>query len=148
MFEQRRLHFAHAVEVAVVRHRDAAAGKLEGMDVLLRDDAFGVEVHAAHVREQAGRANLLGEPLQVTVVDGKLSGGVTVRPVGIGRALVPRLHAEAREVQQGQHLRHVRLLHQRRIRLEQEVVQQDGLPQVRESSTHIWRGNRRMRDEG
>ena len=114
-----------------MRHRDAAARELERMDVLLRDDTVGREVHTAHVREHAVGADFLGEPLQVTVVDRQQGGGVAERPVGLGRIVVPRLHAEAREVQQCQHLRHVGLLHQRGVRLEQQVVQQDRLAEVR-----------------
>src|SRR2546422_10439293 len=50
------------------------------------------------------------------------------------RARVPRPQAESREVEQVQHLRHVGLAHQRRVGLEQQVVEQHRLAEVEKRS--------------
>src|SRR5260221_4808570 len=54
------------------------------------------------------------------------------------RGRVPRAQAEAREVEEIQHLRHVALPHQRRIGLEQQVVEHHRLAEVEQRAAHYF----------
>src|SRR5258707_12964526 len=54
------------------------------------------------------------------------------------RGRVPRAQAEAREVEEIQHLRHVALPHQRRIGLEQQVVEHHRLAEGEQRAAHYF----------
>ena len=49
---------------------------------------------------------------------------------------VPRAHAEAGQVQHGEHARHRALPHQRGVGLVQEIVEEHRLPQVQQRAAH------------
>jgi len=136
MAEQQRFHLRHARQVAVMRQAPGFALELERMHVLQRNLHRGGVGDAAHVRQHARRPDLLGEVLEVAIKHrqrGRAVGEWPLRRVRSGR---PRAQAEAGEVQQVQHLRHVTLPDERRVGLEQQVVQQHRLAEIEQRAAH------------
>ena len=76
---KQRLRLREPGQIAVVREHQGDAVELEGVDVLGRDLDLGVVGHAAHVGEQAARADLLRQAFQVAVEHRDRVGGVGKR---------------------------------------------------------------------
>ena len=91
---------------------------------------------APDVREHAAGAHLFGEVLEVAVERRQRGRAVEEGLLGRVRGRVPGAQAEAGEVQQVEHLRHVALPHQRGIGLEQQVVEQHGLAEIEQGAAH------------
>jgi hypothetical protein len=142
VLRESRTHLRDAGEIAVVREGERDPRKLERVHVLQRNLDLRAVRDAAHVREHAPGCHLRGEVLQVAVEDRQRIGCVREGRVRVVRSGVPRANAEAREVEHVQHLRHVALAHQRRIGLEQQVVEEDRLSEVEKRAAHgpFWHG--------
>ena len=135
--QQRELHLGEARDLPVVRQRQARAVEEEGVDVLLADDHGSRVVRdAAQVREQAGRLHLAGEGAQVPVEDRELGAAVDEGQAGLLRPLVPREQAGPREVQAVEERGLVVWLTERNVRLVEHVLEEQGLPEVREDAAH------------
>ncbi len=131
-----RLHLGEPGEVAVVRERPLQPLELERVHVLQRDLDRGRVGDAAHVGEHATRRDLGGEVLQVAVEHRQRVRAVEEGLLRRVRGGVPGAQAEAGQVQHVEHLRHVALPHQRRVGLEQQVVEQHRLAEVEKGAAH------------
>ena len=130
------LHVGKPCEVAVVREYQGHVLEGERMAVLQRDLDACVVGHASDMGEEAAGADFFGQVLQVPIEDRELLRVVGVRPFGVVAGGVPGAQAEAGEVQQVEHLRHVRLAHQRGVGLIEEVVEQHGLAEIEQRAAH------------
>ena len=88
------------------------------------------------MRENAIGPRLASQRLQVAVEHGQDRRTIAIGRAGIVTAMIPRHHAEARQAEHPQHLRHVSLIDQRAVGLEQEIVQQGGLTEIDQGAAH------------
>src|SRR5688500_13300484 len=101
------------------------------MDVLRLDVDALVERHTAHVREQRLRVELGGERLEVEIEEGEPVGAIHERELGPMRRRLPRGDSEAGQIEAALYPRRVRLLHQRAVRLVEQLGERDGRAEIR-----------------
>ncbi len=156
VLDERVAHARELPQVPVVREDDAGAVEVEGVQVRLGDDRLAGVGDAANVGDQTRRRELGREEAQVAVERRQGGRAVGERILGLEGRRVPRLHAEAREVQERvHHPRAVRLPDEAVLGVEQQVPHGERLTQVGQDPAHAPillavgpRGSRRPPDFG
>ena len=137
VLEERVAHARELPQVPVVREDDARAREVERVQVRLGDDRFARVGDPADVRDQARRRELRREEAQVAVERRQRGRAVRERILGPQRRRVPRLHAEAREVEERvHHPRAVRLPDEAVVGVEQQISHGERLTEVGQDPAH------------
>ena len=153
VLDERVAHAREAAQVSVVREDDAGADELEGVQVRLRDDRLVRVRDTPNMGDQARRRQLRRQEPQVAVERRHGGHAVGERHLGSQRRRVPRLHAEAGEVEKRvHHPRAVRLPDEGVVGVEQQIRRRQRLTEVGEHPAHspivLGRGPCRRRRSG
>jgi len=137
VLDQRVAHARELPQVPVVREDDAGAGELEGVQVRLGDDRLVGIGDTTNVRDQTRRRALRREEAQVAVERRQRGRAVREGIPGLERRRVPRLDAEAGEVEKRvHHSRAIRLPDKAVVGVEQQIPHREGLTEIREDPAH------------
>ena len=137
VLEQRVAHARELPQVPVVREHDAGAGEMERVQVRLGDDRLAGVGDPANVGDEARRRELGRDQPQVAVERRQRGRAVGERILGPQRRRIPRLHAEAREVEERvHHPRAVRLPDEAVVGVEQQALHQQRLTEVGQDPAH------------
>ena len=124
-------------QVPVVREDDPGADEVEGVQVRVGHDRLAGVRHAANVGDQTRRRELRREEAEVAIErrqGGRVIGERILRPQGGG---IPRLHPEAREVEERvHHPRAVRLPDEAVVGVEEQVLDGERLAEIGQDPAH------------
>jgi hypothetical protein len=131
VLDERVAHAGELPQVAIVREDDARARELERVQVRLGHDRLARVGDAAHVGDERRRRQLGRDQAQIAIEGRQRRGAVAERILRPEGRRIPRLHAEAREVEERvHHPRAVRLPDEAVVRREQQVLHGQRLTQV------------------
>ena len=137
VLDERVAHARELAQVPVVREDDAGAGEVEGVQVRVGDDRLVGVGDPANVGDQARRRELGREEAQVAVERRQGGRAVGERILGPQGRRIPRLHAEAREVEERvHHPRAVRLPDEAVVGVEQQAPHGERLTEVGQDPAH------------
>jgi hypothetical protein len=126
---------AKLAEMAVVCEDDAGAGEAEGVQVCVGDDHLIRVGDSANVGDEARRRDLGGEKAQIAVERRERRGPVGERLLRVEGGWIPRLHAEAGQVEKGvHHARAIRLRHETVVGVKQQVPHRERLTEICEDA--------------